>query len=78
MNVGQVLETHLGWACKNLGIKVATPVFDGIPEKKIREYLEVAPTRARSRREALAGRRGRRACDRCHDGKTMPLRRSHR
>jgi len=41
MNVGQVLETHLGWACKKLGMKVATPVFDGIPEKKIREYLKV-------------------------------------
>ena len=40
MNVGQVLETHLGWACKKLGIKVATPVFDGIPEKKVREYLQ--------------------------------------
>ncbi len=42
MNVGQVLETHLGWACKRLGIKVATPVFDGIPEKKVREYLKDA------------------------------------
>ena len=42
MNVGQVLETHLGWACKKLGIKVATPVFDGIPEKKVREYLKEA------------------------------------
>jgi len=42
MNVGQVLETHLGWACKKLGIKVATPVFDGIPEKKVREYLKQA------------------------------------
>ncbi len=39
MNVGQVLETHLGWACKKLGIKVATPVFDGISEARIREYL---------------------------------------
>jgi DNA-directed RNA polymerase subunit beta len=39
MNVGQVLETHLGVAAKALGFKVATPVFDGIPEKKIREYL---------------------------------------
>jgi len=39
MNVGQVLETHLGWACKKLGLKVATPIFDGIPEKRIREYL---------------------------------------
>ena len=42
MNVGQVLETHLGWACKKLGIKVATPVFDGISEAKVREYLEEA------------------------------------
>jgi len=42
MNVGQVLETHLGWACKKLGLKVATPVFDGISEKKVREYLKDA------------------------------------
>ena len=42
MNVGQVLETHLGWACKILGIKVATPVFDGITESRIRDYLEEA------------------------------------
>ena len=42
MNVGQVLETHLGVAAKALGFKVATPVFDGIPESKIREYLKEA------------------------------------
>ena len=42
MNVGQVLETHLGWACKKLGLKVATPVFDGISETRVREYLEEA------------------------------------
>ena len=42
MNVGQVLETHLGWACKKLGIKVATPVFDGISEKRVRGYLKEA------------------------------------
>ncbi|MEM7696883.1 MAG: DNA-directed RNA polymerase subunit beta [Verrucomicrobiota bacterium] len=42
MNVGQVLETHLGVAAKALGFKVATPVFDGIPESKIVEYLEEA------------------------------------
>jgi DNA-directed RNA polymerase subunit beta len=50
MNIGQVLETHLGWACKKLGIKIATPVFDGIPEKKIREYLKDAklPTSGKS------------------------------
>jgi DNA-directed RNA polymerase subunit beta len=42
MNVGQVLETHLGVAAKALGFKVATPVFDGIKEKQIREYLHDA------------------------------------
>jgi DNA-directed RNA polymerase subunit beta len=42
MNVGQVLETHLGWAAKILGFKYATPVFDGIKEKAIRKYLEDA------------------------------------
>ena len=42
MNVGQVLETHLGWACKKLGLKVATPIFDGISETRIQEYLKEA------------------------------------
>ena len=42
MNVGQVLETHLGWACNKLGIRVATPIFDGIPEARIQEYLRQA------------------------------------
>ncbi|MCS6770437.1 MAG: DNA-directed RNA polymerase subunit beta [Kiritimatiellae bacterium] len=39
MNVGQVLETHLGIACRMLGIHAATPVFDGISEKAIRELM---------------------------------------
>ncbi len=42
MNVGQVLETHLGIAAKALGFKVATPVFDGISEEKIVEFLTEA------------------------------------
>ena len=42
MNVGQVLETHLGVAAKALGFKVATPVFDGIDEGRIIEYLKEA------------------------------------
>ena len=50
MNVGQVLETHLGWACKMLGFKVATPIFDGISEERVRGYLEEAglPTSGKS------------------------------
>src|SRR5438093_10653276 len=42
MNVGQVLETHLGVAAKALGFRVGTPVFDGIKEKQIHEYLHDA------------------------------------
>ena len=42
MNVGQVLETHLGWAAKLLGMRFATPVFDGIKETDIRKYLKQA------------------------------------
>jgi DNA-directed RNA polymerase subunit beta len=42
MNVGQVLETHLGWSAKILGLRIATPVFDGIKEKDIRNYLKEA------------------------------------
>ena len=39
MNLGQVFETHLGLACRALGVHAATPVFDGIPESKIHEML---------------------------------------
>ena len=42
MNVGQVLETHLGWAASVLGMKIATPVFDGIPEGDIHKLLAKA------------------------------------
>ena len=40
MNIGQVLEVHLGLVCKQLGWKIATPVFDGATEKDIKELLE--------------------------------------
>jgi DNA-directed RNA polymerase subunit beta len=46
MNVGQLLETHLGIAAKALGFKVATPVFDGIAEADIRQYLKEASTKS--------------------------------
>ncbi len=42
MNVGQLLETHLGWAADKLGIKIMSPVFDGVKEEKIRELLREA------------------------------------
>jgi len=42
MNVGQLLETHLGWAAKKLGIRAITPTFDGVKEGQIKELLKSA------------------------------------
>jgi DNA-directed RNA polymerase subunit beta len=51
MNVGQILETHLGWAAKALGVQFATPVFDGATEKEIKKQLAKAglPTSGKTR-----------------------------
>ncbi|HRZ54705.1 MAG TPA: DNA-directed RNA polymerase subunit beta [Candidatus Paceibacterota bacterium] len=53
MNVGQVLETHLGWAAHQLGLRFSTPVFDGIKEKDIRTYLKQAAAKQREAAEGL-------------------------
>jgi DNA-directed RNA polymerase subunit beta len=58
MNVGQVLETHLGWAAKMLGLKFATPVFDGIKEKEIRGYLKEAKLPEHGKTHLIDGRTG--------------------
>jgi len=42
MNVGQILETHLGWAAKVLGLQVTSPVFDGARESEIKALLKEA------------------------------------
>lgn len=42
MNVGQILETHMGWAAKTLGLYVATPVFEGAKEGEIKDMLKKA------------------------------------
>jgi DNA-directed RNA polymerase subunit beta len=42
MNIGQLFETHLGWAAARLGYRVATPVFDGASEAVIRQELALA------------------------------------
>jgi len=50
MNIGQVLETHLGWAAKTLGLNMATSVFDGAREEDIESILKEAdlPTNGKS------------------------------
>jgi DNA-directed RNA polymerase subunit beta len=58
MNVGQVLETHLGWAARLLGLRIATPVFDGISEKQIRAYLKEAGLPENGKTHLYDGRTG--------------------
>jgi len=58
MNVGQVLETHLGWAARLLGLRFATPVFDGIKEKEIRGYLKEAGLPEHAKTRLFDGRSG--------------------
>jgi len=59
MNVGQILETHLGWAVKALGMKVATPVFNGASEEVIREMLKKAGLPESGKIKLRDGRTGR-------------------
>ncbi|MBQ6997275.1 MAG: DNA-directed RNA polymerase subunit beta [Oscillospiraceae bacterium] len=58
MNIGQVLEVHLGYAAKTLGWNVATPVFDGANEKDIRETLKLAGLREDGKTVLYDGRTG--------------------
>jgi DNA-directed RNA polymerase subunit beta len=58
MNVGQILETHLGWAAKALGVWVASPVFDGATESEIREHLKQASLPGSGKTRLFDGRTG--------------------
>ena len=58
MNVGQILETHLGWAAKALGMWVASPVFDGATESEIRGHLTQAGLPASGKTRLCDGRTG--------------------
>ncbi len=58
MNVGQILETHMGWAAKELGMKIATPVFDGASYEDITDLLEKAKLPTNGKIELRDGRTG--------------------
>ncbi len=58
MNIGQIMETHLGWAANELGIKIATPVFDGASEEDIEEYLVRAGLPSTGKVQLFDGRTG--------------------
>ncbi|MBE3566507.1 MAG: DNA-directed RNA polymerase subunit beta [Thermogemmatispora sp.] len=58
MNLGQILETHLGWAATALGIKIATPVFDGATEADVTELLRRANLPESGKIQLFDGRTG--------------------
>ena len=58
MNVGQILETHLGWAARALGLWVASPVFDGATEAEIKEHLTQAGLPTTGKTALYDGRTG--------------------
>ncbi len=58
MNVGQILETHLGWACAVLGFQAVTPVFDGATEDEIHAAIEEANGYVESRLTETKGAHG--------------------
>jgi DNA-directed RNA polymerase subunit beta len=60
MNVGQILETHLGWAAHALGLYFATPVFDGANEDEIKGWLEQAGLPTSGKTPLYDGMTGRR------------------
>ncbi len=60
MNLGQIMETHLGWAARMLGLHVATPVFDGAHAEDISEWLQDAGLPADGKTWLRDGRTGER------------------
>ncbi len=58
MNVGQILETHLGWTARALGLWVASPVFDGATEEEIKEHLRQAKLPQSGKTTLYDGRTG--------------------
>jgi DNA-directed RNA polymerase subunit beta len=58
MNIGQILETHLGWAALKLGYKVATPALEGVTENQIKGELEKAGLPVTGKIKLVNGRTG--------------------
>jgi DNA-directed RNA polymerase subunit beta len=58
MNIGQLFETHLGMAARALGIKVASPAFNGVPIEKIKELLKEAGLPEDGKQQLYDGRSG--------------------
>ncbi|MEA3369601.1 MAG: DNA-directed RNA polymerase subunit beta [Candidatus Ratteibacteria bacterium] len=77
MNLGQILETHLGWAARALGLKVASPVFDGAREIEIKELLEKAELPVSGQTVLYDGRTGEPFCQEVTAGYIYMMKLAH-
>lgn len=77
MNVGQILETHLGWAAKALGVHVMTPVFSGATEPEIKKMLSDAKLPLDGKTVLIDGRTGDRFDQRVTVGYIYMLKLAH-
>jgi DNA-directed RNA polymerase subunit beta len=77
MNVGQLFETHLGMAAKALGIKVATPSFNGVSTPKIRELLREAGLPEDGKQQLYDGRTGEAFSERTTVGNMYMIKLNH-
>jgi DNA-directed RNA polymerase subunit beta len=77
MNVGQILETHLGWAARALGMWVASPVFDGATEDEIKEHLRQASMPTSGKTVLFDGRTGKRLHQEVTVGQIYMLKLAH-
>ena len=77
MNVGQLFETHLGMAARVLGIKVASPAFNGVPNEKIRELLVKAKLPEDGKQQLFDGRTGEAFAERTTVGSMYIIKLNH-
>ena len=77
MNVGQVFETHLGWAIDKLGLHIATSVFDGAKESDVKEYLAKAGLPESGKTTVIDGRTGEPFAEKITVGKIYMLKLNH-
>ncbi len=77
MNIGQILELHLGMAAKKLGVKFATPVFDGIDNETLQEIMREAEMKPDGKEILFDGRTGEAFDERISVGEMYMLKLSH-
>lgn len=77
MNIGQIMELHLGMAAKLLGIKVATPVFDGVEEEDLAEVMKEAGMSSDGKVELYDGRTGQKFDERISVGVMYMIKLAH-